>query len=81
MKKLDDRHYKDLLYREERVKHYLGLLSDLRYPLTEELVGWKHTYGDFNGPQAVDYDDSGRILARCRGLAARTSTVGSAAPW
>ncbi|MBQ4047810.1 MAG: alpha-mannosidase [Clostridia bacterium] len=58
MKKLDDRHYKDLLYRDERVKHYLGLLSDLRYPLTEELVGWKHTYGDFNGPQAVDYDDS-----------------------
>ncbi|MBR5520352.1 MAG: alpha-mannosidase, partial [Clostridia bacterium] len=58
MKKLDDRHYKDLLFREERVRHYLTILTQLRYPLTTELIGWKHTYGDFEGPQAPDYDDS-----------------------
>ncbi|PWL47993.1 MAG: alpha-mannosidase [Clostridiales bacterium] len=59
MKKVDDLHYKDLYFRENRIKHYVELLKSLRYPKTEALIGWKHALGDFEGPQQPDYDDSG----------------------
>ena len=54
--KLDDAHYKDLYYRDNRLLHYTRLLSELRYPLTEKIGGWKHCSGDFTGPEIPGYD-------------------------
>lgn len=58
MKKLDDAHYKDLYYRDNRLMHYSKLFSRLRYPLSVELGGWRHCEGDFLGPEHPGFDIS-----------------------
>ena len=58
MKKLDDAHYRDLYYRDNRLMHYSRIMAELQYTQTEKLTGWKHVTGDFMGPEVPGFDTS-----------------------
>ena len=59
LKRLDDMHYKDLWFRENRVRHYVGLLSGLRYPKTVPITGIEHALGDIADPKDAEFKPFG----------------------
>ncbi len=48
----------DRYFRLERARRILSEISRLATPNSQKVSDWKFIYGDFNGPEAVDYDDS-----------------------